>query len=318
VPTLYIVVPCYNEEEVLPETAKRLLVKREQLVASGRCTGGSRIVFVDDGSRDSTWDIIAQLHAEHPVISGVKLAHNRGHQNALLCGLMTVRGLCDCAVSMDADLQDDIEALDDFMDAFIAGNDVVYGVRRRRDTDTVFKRASAQGYYKFLHVLGVDVVYNHADYRLLSRRALDALSEYGEVNLFLRGIVPLIGLRSTEVYYDRHERFAGESKYPLRKMLGLALDGVTSFSVKPIKIISNIGIIISFLSVLGLIYVLVSKFAWPGSTVSGWSAIIASIWLLGGIQLFCIGIIGEYIGKIYSETKARPRYLVEEFLNREK
>jgi len=306
-----LVIPCYNEEEVLPETVKRLTVKMNSMIETGRADEKSRMLLVDDGSRDRTWELISRFSEENELVSGIKLAHNRGHQNALLAGLMTAKEYCDCAISLDADLQDDIEVLDQFADKFIDGCDVVYGVRNKRETDTFFKRTTAQGFYKFMKVLGVDVVYNHADYRLMSRRALEALSEYKEVNLFLRGIVPLIGYRSDYVYYDRNERFAGESKYPLKKMLSFALDGITSFSVKPLKMISNLGVILSFLSILGLIYALVSYFM--GLAVAGWTAIVCSIWLLGGIQLLCLGVVGGYIGKIYREVKARPRYKIEEF-----
>lgn len=310
-PTVYLVIPCYNEEAVLPETVKRLTAKMNSMKEAGRADQQSRILLVDDGSHDKTWEMIDGYSAENELISGIKLAHNRGHQNALLAGLMTAREYCDCAISLDADLQDDIAVLDQFVDRFTEGCDVVYGVRNKRETDSLFKRTTAQGFYKFMHVLGVDLVYDHADYRLMSRRALDALSEYKETNLFLRGMVPLIGYRSDYVYYDRHERFAGESKYPLKKMLSLAIDGITSFSVKPLKMISTFGVIVSLLSVIGLIYAIVSYFT--GNAVAGWTAIICSIWLLGGIQLLCIGVVGEYIGKIYSEVKARPRYKIEEF-----
>lgn len=310
-PTVYLVIPCYNEEEVLPETVKRLTVKMNSMIEAGRADKDSRMLLVDDGSRDRTWELISRFSEENELVSGIKLAHNRGHQNALLAGLMTAKEYCDCAISLDADLQDDIEVLDQFADKFMDGCDVVYGVRNKRETDTFFKRTTAQGFYKFMKVLGVDVVYNHADYRLMSRRALEALSEYKEVNLFLRGIVPLIGYRSDYVYYDRNERFAGESKYPLKKMLSFALDGITSFSVKPLKMISNLGVLLSFLSILGLIYALVSYFM--GLAVAGWTAIVCSIWLLGGIQLLCLGVVGGYVGKIYSEVKARPRYKIEEF-----
>lgn len=310
-PTVYLVIPCYNEEAVLPETVKRLTAKMNSMKEAGRADQQSRILLVDDGSHDKTWEMIDGYSAENELISGIKLAHNRGHQNALLAGLMTAREYCDCAISLDADLQDDIAVLDQFVDRFTEGCDVVYGVRNKRETDSLFKRTTAQGFYKFMHVLGVDLVYDHADYRLMSRRALDALSEYKETNLFLRGMVPLIGYRSDYVYYDRHERFAGESKYPLKKMLSLAIDGITSFSVKPLKMISTLGVIVSLLSVIGLIYAIVSYFT--GNAVAGWTAIICSIWLLGGIQLLCIGVVGEYIGKIYSEVKARPRYKIEEF-----
>ena len=311
---LTIVVPCYNEQEVLHETVKRLSDKLSRLVAEGRCDEQSRILFVDDGSRDRTWELIAQYHTEYPAVCGLKLAHNRGHQNALLAGLLTAREWSDCTVSMDADLQDDIEVLDLFLDEYNQGADVVYGVRKKRETDTVFKRTTAQAFYKLMKLLGVEVVYNHADYRLMSRRVLDALSEYQEVNVFLRGLIPHIGFQSAVVYYDRGDRFAGESKYPLKKMLSFALDGITSFSVKPLKIISNLGIIISILSVLGLVYALVAKLT--GVAVAGWTAIICSIWLLGGIQLLCLGIIGEYIGKIYSESKHRPRFNIDQLLKK--
>lgn len=310
-PTVYLVIPCYNEEAVLPETVRRLTIKLNEMIASGRADQSSRMLLVDDGSRDKTWALISALCDENELVSGIKLAHNRGHQNALLAGLMTAKDVCDCAISLDADLQDDVDALDRFVDKFSEGCDVVYGVRNKRDTDTVFKRASAQGFYRFMQLLGVDLVYNHADYRLMSRRALDALSEYRETNLFLRGIVPLIGYRSDYVYYDRHERFAGESKYPLKKMISFALDGITSFSVKPLKLISNLGILVSILSLFGLLYALISHFT--GNTVAGWTAIICSIWLLGGLQLLCLGVVGGYIGKLYSEVKARPRYRIEEY-----
>lgn len=309
-PVVFLVVPCYNEEEVLPETARQLTEQLASLIEGGLASPGSRMLFVDDGSRDKTWEIISSLSGENEFVCGLKLAHNRGHQNALLAGLMEARRSADCAVSLDADLQDDISVLPQFLQKFREGCDVVYGVRSSRKTDSFFKRATAQGFYRFMRALGVDVVYNHADYRLMSRRALDALSEYREVNLFLRGIVPLIGYRSDYVTYERHERFAGESKYPLKKMVSFALDGITSFSVKPLKIISNLGILLSVLSVAGLLYALISYFC--GDTVVGWTAIVCSIWLLGGIQLLCIGVVGGYVGKIYSEVKARPRFRVEE------
>ena len=311
-PTVYFVIPCYNEEEVLPETVRRLTDKLLSMREQSLAHDSSRILLVDDGSKDKTWDIISRLHGENPIVEGVKLAHNRGHQNALLCGLMTAMNSCDCAISLDADLQDDIEVLDQFVRKYLEGCDVVYGVRNKRDTDTLFKRTTAQGFYKVMKLLGVDVVFDHADYRLMSKRALEGLAEYREVNLFLRGIVPLIGYRSDYVYYDRHERFAGESKYPLKKMISFALDGITSFSVKPLKLISNLGILISVLSIFGLLYALISYFA--GWAVSGWTAIVCSIWLLGGLQMLCLGVVGGYIGKIYSEVKARPRYRIEEHL----
>ena len=310
--TVYFVIPCYNEEAVLPETTRRMTDTLNAMRAAGLIGEKSRILYVDDGSKDRTWELVSQFNRENPWVEGVKLSHNRGHQHALLCGLMSAMPRCDAAISMDADLQDDIDALDQFVKKFQEGCDVVYGVRNKRDTDTWFKRTTAEGFYKVMQLLGVDVVFNHADYRLMSKRALEALSEYKEVNLFLRGIVPLIGYRSDYVYYDRHERFAGESKYPLKKMLSFALDGITSFSVKPLKLISNLGILISVLSILGLLYALISYFA--GWAVTGWTAIVCSIWLLGGLQMLCLGVVGGYIGKIYSEVKARPRYRVEEYL----
>ena len=260
-PIVYFVIPCYNEEEALPETVKQLTAKLTSMEEKGLASPESRMLLVDDGSKDKTWQLIESFHQENPYVDGVKLAHNRGHQNALLCGLMTAMNFCDCAISLDADLQDDVDALDHFVEKYMEGCDVVYGVRNRRDTDTFFKRTTAEGFYKVMKALGVDIVFNHADYRLMSRRALEALSEYREVNLFLRGIVPLIGYRSDYVYYDRHQRVAGESKYPLKKMISFALDGITSFSVKPLKLISNLGILISVLSIFGLLYALISYFS---------------------------------------------------------
>ena len=311
---LYLVVPCYNEEEVLHETTKRLTEKLNTMIEKELVSKESRILYVDDGSRDKTWEIIEKLNAENPFVEGVKLAHNRGHQNALLAGLMTAKEYCDAAISLDADLQDDTDVIDQFVEEYNKGNDVVYGVRDSRKTDTFFKKFTAEGFYKVMKILGVDVVFNHADYRLMSKRALEALSEYKEVNLFLRGIVPLIGFKSSKVFYERHERFAGESKYPLKKMIAFATDGITSFSVKPLKLISNLGIIISFLSIIALIYALVSYLT--GVAVPGWTAIIASIWLLGGIQLLCMGVVGTYVGKIYNEVKQRPRFLIETHLKK--
>lgn len=313
-PVLYLVIPCYNEEEVLPETTKRLTEKLHGMVRAQIVHSDSRILYVDDGSRDKTWTLISEYSAAIPYVDGVKLAHNRGHQNALLAGLMTAMPLCDCAISMDADLQDDTDAVDRFVEKYKEGCDVVYGVRNKRETDTFFKRTTAEGFYKFMKLLGVDVVFNHADYRLMSRRALEGLSEYKEINLFLRGIVPLIGFKSDYVYYDRAERFAGESKYPLKKMISFALDGISSFSVKPLKLISNLGILISVLSVFGLLYALISHLC--GVTVAGWTAIVCSIWLLGGLQMLSLGVVGGYIGKIYSEVKQRPRYLIETHLKK--
>lgn len=311
-PVIYLVIPCYNEEEVLPETIRQLTDKLNRMTTAGTISAESKILLADDGSRDRTWQLISQMTRENPYVEGIKLAHNRGHQNALLAGLMTAAPLCDCSISLDADLQDDIEVLDEFVKKYSEGCDIVYGVRKKRDTDTAFKKISAEGFYKIMKALGVDVVFNHADYRLMSKRALEALGEYREVNLFLRGIVPTIGYKTDCVYYDRHERFAGESKYPLKKMITLALDGITSFSVRPLKLISNLGILISILSIFGLLYALISHFT--GNTVAGWTATICSIWLLGGLQMLSLGIVGEYVGKIYSEVKQRPRYIIESFL----
>lgn len=310
---LYLVIPCYNEQEVLSETAKRLVNKMNDMIKNGLISEDSKIVFVDDGSKDKTWEMIETFHNKTELISGIKLSRNKGHQNALLAGLMTVKDHCDVAISLDADLQDDINAIDEFMKQYLKGIDVVYGVRSARETDTFFKKFTAQGFYKFMKLLGVDIVYNHSDYRLMSKRALEGLSEFKEVNLFLRGIVPLIGYPSSVVTYERHERFAGESKYPLKKMLNFAFDGITSFSVKPIRMITTLGMLISSLSFLILLYCATVFFL--GSTVLGWTSIVASIWMLGGLQLFAIGIIGEYIGKIYLESKARPKYIIDKFLN---
>ncbi len=311
-PILYVVVPCYNEEEVLPETSKRLKAKMESLVSAGRIAPESRVMLVNDGSKDRTWSLIEELHKKDPLFLGVKLSRNRGHQNALLAGLMTAKEEAEVVISMDADLQDDIDAVDRFLDEYEKGSDVVYGVRSARKTDTAFKRITAEGFYKFMKALGVDIVNNHADYRLMSRRALDALAEYQEVNLFLRGIVPLVGFPSSIVTYERHERFAGESKYPLKKMLAFAFDGITSFSIKPIRLITVLGFIIFVFSLFMMLYTLISK--WTGNANSGWTSIVGSIWMIGGIQLLCLGVIGEYIGKIYNETKHRPRYIIEKIL----
>lgn len=308
---LFVVLPCYNEEEVLGETSKRLLELYGKMISEGTVSPDSKIVFVDDGSRDRTWEIISGLCEQNDTYRGVKLAHNAGHQNALLGGLMTVKDECDCAVSIDADLQDDINVIPEMVKKFDNGCDVVYGVRSERKTDSFFKRTTAQGFYKFMAIMGVDVVYNHADYRLMSRRALNDLENFKEVNLFLRGLVPLIGYKSDSVYYERAERFAGESKYPLKKMLSFAFDGITSFSVKPIKVLWSMGLIVCIAAVIAAIYTLVSKFF--GYTSDGWASLMCSIWFLGGVQLVSIGIIGEYIGKIYKESKARPRYIIEEY-----
>lgn len=311
--TIYLVVPCYNEEEVLRETASRLKDKMQGLIRNKVISDKSRITFVDDGSKDKTWSIIEELNSNDKIFLGIKLSRNRGHQNALLAGLMTVKGYCDAAISLDADLQDDINVIDKFVEKFNYGCDVVYGVRSERKTDTVFKRTTAQGFYKIMKALGVDIVYNHADYRLMSKRALDSLQDFKEVNLFLRGIVPLIGYKSDVVLYERNERFAGESKYPLKNMLSFAFEGITSFSVKPIRLILAVGIIMFISSLVALLYFLIIWVA--GKTVQGWTTVVASIWMLGGIQLLCLGIIGEYIGKIYIETKERPKYIVDKFIN---
>ena len=309
--TIYLVLPCYNEEAVLHETSARLKIKMNQLISENKISKDSRITFVDDGSKDNTWSIIEELKESDELFAGIKLSRNRGHQNALLAGLMTVKDYCDAAISLDADLQDDVNVIDKFIDRFIDGCDVVYGVRSDRKTDTVFKRTTAQGFYKVMKLLGVDIVYNHADYRLMSKRALEALGEFEEVNLFLRGIVPLIGYKSDVVLYERSERFAGESKYPLKKMLSFAFEGITSFSVKPIKLILNLGMIMFTTSLLFLIYFITLCL---GKTVEGWATIVVSIWMLGGIQLLCLGIIGEYIGKIYIETKKRPKFIIDKFI----
>ena len=311
--TLYIVVPCYKEEEVLPETSKRLKAKLQALMAQGKISEASRIMFVNDGSKDRTWEIICELHEADPIFSGVNLSRNRGHQNALLAGLMTAVQHADMLISMDADLQDDIDAVDAMVDAYHDGCDVVYGVRSSRKTDSFFKRFTAEGFYKLMKALGVDIVFNHADYRLMSKRAVEGLAEFEEVNLFLRGIVPQIGYKWTTVEYERAKRFAGESKYPLKKMLSFAFDGITSFSVKPMRMILVLGALIFFLSILALIWALIARFT--GHSVGGWASLMCSIWMIGGIQLLCLGVIGEYIGKIYKETKKRPRFIIERVLD---
>ena len=314
--TLYLAIPCYNEAAVLPETARRLREKFTALRAAGTIGPLSRICMIDDGSRDETWQIISDLHTQDPVFSGIRLSRNRGHQNALLCGLMTLRDRADCVISMDADLQDDINAIDGFLDKYEEGCQVVYGVRKKRDTDTFFKRKTALAFYKLMSSMGVESVYNHADYRLMGNEALEALAHYPEVNLFLRGMVPLIGYKSDTVYYDRGERAAGESKYPLKKMFNFAIQGITSFSVKPLRLICSIGGLIVTISLLALLYALVAAVA--GLPAAGTTAFLASLWLLGGIQLLGVGVCGEYIGKIYSEVKGRPRFWVETWLGEEK
>ncbi|MGI6030147.1 MAG: glycosyltransferase family 2 protein [Eubacteriales bacterium] len=304
---LYIVIPCYNEQEVLPETARRLRAKMDQLLQAGTIHPDSHVIFVDDGSKDQTWPLICSLHEKDPLYRGIKLTRNRGHQNALLCGLMTVRREADAVISMDADLQDDIDAIDGFVKQYQEGCDVVYGVRSQRTTDTFFKRFTADGFYKLMKSMGVELVFNHADYRLMSRRALEGLSQFKEVNLFLRGMVPMVGYRTGVVTYARNERFAGESKYPLKKMLAFAFQGITSLSVKPIRLITGLGALLAAGGLLTLLWQLITR---AGLT----PVIAASVWLLGGLQLLAIGIVGEYVGKIYLETKARPRYLVEQYL----
>ena len=310
---LYMVIPCYNEQEVLPETSKRLKEKLSTLVKAGKIDPESRIIFVNDGSKDRTWEIIRRLHEEDPGFGGVNLSRNRGHQNALLAGLMTVKDHADMAISMDADLQDDINAIDEMVEKYLNGTDIVYGVRSSRAKDTFFKKATAEGFYKLMNTMGVNTVFNHADYRLMSKRALEGLAEFREVNLFLRGIVPMIGYSTDVVYYERGERFAGESKYPLGKMLSFAIEGITSLSTKPIRMITFLGFFIFLVSIGILIYSLVRHFM--GATIVGWTTLMVSVWAIGGLILLSLGVVGEYIGKIYLETKARPRFLIEEFLN---
>ena len=310
---LYIVVPCYNEEQVLAETSKRLKEKCEMLIHDGKRAKESRIVFVDDGSKEHTWNMIDEFHKMDSIFSGVKLSRNRGHQNALLAGLTMASEKADIVISMDADLQDDINAVDQMIEKYYEGCDIVYGVRSARDTDTFFKRFTAEAFYKLINKMGGELVYNHADYRLMSKRALKGLLEFDEVNIFLRGMVPMVGYQSDIVMYERAERFAGESKYPLKKMLSFAFEGITSLSVKPIKMIFNVGILICIISVLAIIYCLVRHFT--NNTVSGWTSLVMSIWFLGGLQLIAIGMVGQYIGKIYLETKARPKFIIEQVLN---
>lgn len=311
-PMFFLVIPCFNEEEVLHETASRLRAKFDQLIQDKLADPESRVLFVDDGSKDSTWKNISELHDEDSLFSGLKLSRNEGHQSALLSGLLYAARYADAIGSMDADLQDDINVLDQMLEKIAEGYDVVYGVRNNRDTDTGFKRWTAQTFYKFQKSMGVDTVYNHADYRVITKRVAEDLGEYKEVNLFLRGIIPLIGYRSCCVYYSRGERFAGESKYNLKKMVAFAVDGITSFSIKPIKIIAVSGFIIFLLSLIALIYLLIGHAV--GNVQIGWTSTMASIWLLGGLQLFAIGIVGEYVGKAYLEAKRRPRYFIDKVL----
>lgn len=310
--TLYIVVPCYNEEEVLPETSRRLREKLEALMSAGKISGESRIMFVNDGSKDRTWEIISGLHADCTLFCGVDLTRNRGHQNALLAGLMTAKDRADAVISMDADLQDDVDAVDEMVDKFLDGVDIVYGVRSSREKDTFFKRFTAEAFYRVMNAMGAETVFNHADYRLMSRRALEGLSQFQEVNLFLRGIVPMIGYRTDTVEYERGERFAGESKYPLKKMLAFAMEGITSLSVKPLRMITGLGFLIFLISLVMIVYNLVR---WVGgNTVTGWASLACSLWALGGLILLSLGVVGEYIGKIYLETKGRPRFLIRQVL----
>lgn len=310
---LYIVVPCYNEEEMLHITSEKLEEKLRTLKNSGRISDDSRVVYVDDGSKDKTWNIIEEMHHNNKVFNGVKLSRNEGHQNALLAGLDYARNHADMIVSMDADLQDDIDAVDAMIDKYHAGAEIVYGVRNDRSTDSAFKRGTAQLFYKMMKIMGAEIVYNHADFRLMSKRAVDELMNFKEVNLFLRGIVPLIGFKTDIVEYERHERVAGESKYPLKKMLSFAIDGVTSFSIKPINMIITAGFVCFLISVGMLIYSCIRHFT--GDTVSGWTSLMTSIWALGGLQVVSIGVVGKYIGKVYLEVKERPRYIVDKYLD---
>ena len=309
---LYMVIPCYNEEEVLLETTKRLKEKLNGLIKKKIISAKSKVMYVNDGSKDKTWELIKQIHNNDSMFTGISLSRNRGHQNALVAGLLTAKDYADVVISMDADLQDDINAIDGMLEKYYDGCDIVYGVRSARKTDTLFKRVTAEGFYKFMQMMGVDVVYNHADYRLTSKKVLNNFQDYKEVNLFLRGIFPLIGYKSDKVYYERAERFAGESKYPLKKMLNFAWDGITSFSVKPLRLICGLGFIILFISIIIMIYSLIRKIS--GNTIDGWTFLNISIWFIGGLQMISLGIIGEYVGKMYNETKARPRFIVAENL----
>ena len=308
--SLYIVIPCYNEQEVLPLTAPVFLNKIENLIAQGLCSEDSKVLFVNDGSKDSTWDIISTLAEENSRFKGLKLSRNRGHQNALLAGLMYAKDKCDVTISIDCDGQDDINAMDRMLQEYCGGCDVVYGVRSKRDTDSFFKRFTAESFYKFMKLMGAETVFNHADYRLMSKRALEGLAQFKEVNLFLRGTVPLVGYKSTSIYYERNARLAGETHYPFSKMLNLALNGITSLSVKPLRYITSIGLIMAFISFLFIVWAVAARVA--GHTVAGWTSLVGIMAMIGGIQLFCLGIIGEYIGKIYSEVKQRPKYIIEE------
>ncbi len=315
-PILYIVIPCYNEEEVLTETTKQLKVKIARLIQKKMISKKSKVMYVNDGSKDKTWKMIQEIHKKESHFTGISLSRNRGHQNALMAGLMTAKKTADIVISMDADLQDDVNTIDTMIEKYQKGYEVVYGVRKERKNDTFFKRTTAQTFYKFMKFLGVDCIYNHADYRLATKKVLEELENFQEVNLFLRGMFPLIGFSSTIVYYERKERVAGKSKYPLKKMINFAWDGITSFSIKPLQMICNLGFIILFISIGIMIYSLVRKMT--GNTVSGWTFLSISIWFIGGLQLTSIGIIGEYIGRVYGETKRRPRYIIETNLEERK
>lgn len=309
-PILYIVVPCYNEQDVLPITGSMFTDKITGLIEKNMIRPESKVVFVNDGSKDRTWEIICQMAEEDSKVEGITLSRNRGHQNAVLAGLMEVKDRCDITITIDCDGQDDINAMDQMVEEYLNGCEVVYGVRSSRETDTFFKRVTAEGFYKILKFMGAEVVFNHADYRLLSSRVLQELAKYKEVNIYLRGMVPLVGFKSTSVYYERHERYAGESHYPLSKMLGLAFDGITSLSIKPIRMIMGLGMFIAILSFVGVIWSFAVRLS--GNAVSGWASMTCLICFLGGIQLICLGVLGEYIGKIYMETKERPRYIISE------
>ena len=309
---LYLVIPCYNEEEVLPITQKEKKKKMDNLIKNKKISKDSKVMFVNDGSKDKTWELIEEYHKEDPLFVGVKLSRNKGHQNALLAGLMTAKKYADITISMDADLQDDINVIDKMIAENNAGSEIVYGVRSSRKKDSWFKRFTAESFYKLMNAMGVEVVFNHADCRLMSKRALDELEHFEEANLFLRGLIPLLGFKTSIATYERNERAAGESKYPLKKMLSFAWDGITSFSVKPLKMITTLGFIMLFISVVMIIYTIIVKIL--GNTVDGWAFIMLSIWFIGGVQLVSVGLIGEYIGKIYNETKHRPRYIIEKEL----
>ena len=310
--TLYIVIPMFNEEEVIDETTKRLRIKVNDLIKKKIISKDSKVLYVNDGSKDKTWEKIMQINKEDKLFTGISLSRNKGHQNALVAGLLTARNYADVVISMDADLQEDINAIDEMLEKYHNGCDIVYGVRSARKKDAFFKKVTAEGFYKFMKLMGVDIVYNHADYRLTSKRVLDEFSNFKEVNLFLRGIFPLIGFKTDVVYYERAERFAGTSKYPLKKMLNFAWDGITSFSVKPLRFICVLGFLILFISIIIMIYAFIRKVT--GNNVEGWTFITISIWFLGGLQMLSLGIVGEYIGKVYNETKQRPRYIIEDNL----